>query len=62
MVGPKFIVISSNECFHTHRLGGKVLYETKIAKRGIEKDSVAYRDHQGHDEAIRHVRMLYVFI
>jgi hypothetical protein len=54
--GPKWVCISSNECFLTHSLGGKVIYATKTMKRGVEKDSVEYRDHKEHDSAIRCVR------
>lgn len=50
---PVFGVLSTNECFFTHRHEGVVVVATKIEKRGVDKASTAHRDFEAHDKAVR---------
>lgn len=51
--GPKWVVISTNECFLKHKLDSKVVFATHMVRRGIKKDSTNDRDWEEHDRAIR---------
>ena len=47
------MVISTNECFLTHKMGSKKNYATSVLRRGIKANSTASRDWEEHDVAVR---------
>lgn len=58
---PKFVIVSSNETFHTHQLGNEKCYATHVFRRGVKENSTAARDFAEHSKAIR-MRVLEVRI